>query len=269
MSSGLLTRGGAAPDAPAPMDPRLAARRVEVARDRGRRRLHRLTALVVVTLLVLAALGATRSSLLDVDSVRIVGADHSDLAQVRERTGIATGRAMTSVDPAAAATRIESLPWVADAQVAKHWPSTVTVTVTERVAVARAGSGPGSVLVDRAGRILGPATAADRSLPEAGPDPIEGPGSFLPAARRPLVRLLAGLPADLRQQVRRGVLGADGYGLVLRDGIRVTLGDATRMRAKSANVLVLLARADRATIASIDITIPGAAALTRKKGGGA
>ncbi|QXC62268.1 FtsQ-type POTRA domain-containing protein [Aquihabitans sp. G128] len=268
MSSGLLTRGGppSAPEASPLIDPRLAARRAEVARDRGRRRLRRLLALAVVTVLVLAAVGLTRSTALDVDHVRVAGATHSGADTVRTRAGIPTGRAMTSVDLGAATRRIEELPWVADATVVRHWPGTVAIDVTERVAVAVAGDGPGAVLVDRDGRILGSATGGSLGLPTAGPDPIEGPGSFLPAARRPLVALLADLPVPLRSQVDRGLLVEGGYGLLLDDGIRVDLGGATRLRAKSEAVLGLLQQADRRTLATIDVTVPGAAALTRKKG---
>ncbi|CAN5771207.1 hypothetical protein BH10ACT1_BH10ACT1_31770 [soil metagenome] len=270
MSSGLLTRSRTRPAGVLePMDPRLAARRIEVARDRGRRRRRRLIALLAVTLLVLAGVGISRSSALDVDRVRVAGAERSGADLVRERAGISRGRAMTSVDLGAATRRVESLPWVSSARLTRAWPGTVRVEVTERVAAAVAGAGPGAVLVDRHGRILGPAGAADaRTLPQVGPDPVEGPGSLLPAARRPLVALLDDLPVELRRRVRTGVLTSGGYGLVLDDGIRVELGAATRLRAKAEAIVSLLDQTDR-PIATIDISVPGAAALTFENEGGA
>ena len=243
------------------MDPRLRARRIEVARDLGRRRLRRIAALAVVTAVVLAAIAVTRSSALDVDRVTVAGAKRTGADDVRQAAGIAPGRAMTSVDPAAAVARLEDLPWVAGASVSKEWPGTVAIEIRERTPVAVVGSGGGAVLVDRRGRVLGPATAADR-LPQAGPDPGVGVGETIPPARVAILPVLADLPAELRAEVARGTIGPGGPGLVLRDGIVVRLGDATRLRAKAEAVLVLLDLPRRATMATIDVAVPDAAAVT-------
>ena len=65
MSSGLLTRGPATRRAPAvPMDPRVQARRVEVARDQGRRRRRRLLGVFAVLLVAGGAWGITQSPLM-------------------------------------------------------------------------------------------------------------------------------------------------------------------------------------------------------------
>lgn len=267
MSSDLLTRERAGVDARGPggpMDPRLRARRIEVARDHGRKRLRRLAALAVVTAVVLAGLGLTRSTLLDVDTVTITGAGRTGTAEARAAAGIPTGRAMTAVDPAAAVARLEALPWVAEASVTKRWPGTVAIELRERTPVAVVGEGAGAVLVDRQGRILGPAVAGDR-LPTAGPDPVAGVGERIPPARRAILPVLADLPAALRAEVERGTVGPSGLGLVLRDGITVHLGDATRLRAKADAVLVLLDLPDRATMATIDVAVPDAAAVTDRR----
>lgn len=266
MNVGLLTRGTAAPGNDV-MDPRLRARRVEVARDKGRRRLRHMAALAVVAALVIGAVFATRSPLLDVDAVRVTGSRHAGVGATLEAAGIAPGRAMTSVDLVAVASRVERLPWVARADVTRQWPGTVRVQVTERTAVAVAGEGPGSLLVDRDGRILGPPTAGE-AWPTTGPVPAQGPGGELSPPRRSVVRMLADLPPALRSEVARGVVTAGGLGVVLHDGIRVRLGDSSRLRAKSAAVEVLLAEADRSTIVTIDVAVPDAAALTRDPRGG-
>ena len=57
--------------------------------------------------------------------------------------------------------------------------------------------------------------------------------------------MLADLPTGLRHQVARATSGPAGLGLVLRDGIRIHLGDATRLGAKSEAVAVLLDRERR------------------------
>lgn len=261
MSSALLTRSNPVAGSES-MDPRLRARRVEIARDRGRRRVRRTIALVAATVLVLGAVAATRSVLLDVDAVTVHGARHSGEAATLDAAGIARGRPMTSVDLAAVEARLERMPWVAGAEVSRQWPGTVRIRVTERSAVAIAGEGFGTVLVDRHGRLLGPATG-DEQLPRVAADPGARPGGELPPARRAIVAMLADLPAGLRTEVARGVVTSDGLGLVLEDGIRVRLGDRTRLRAKSDAVQLLLAEANRSTIATIDVAVPTAPALTR------
>ena len=264
MSSEVLTRSSAHRLSDAPMDPRLRARRVEVARNLGRRRLKRLLALGAATVAIIGTLALVRSPVLDVDQVRVTGSTRSDVGQLRKVAGIPLGRAMVSVNPAPAVARLEQLPWVSHAVVSRRWPGTVEVRITERRAVAVVGQGPGAVLVDRSGRILGPASGTD-GLPLAGTKPTEDPGKFLPPERRRVVRLLVGLPPTLQAEVVRGTVGRTGLGLVLVDGITVHLGDATRLRAKAEAVGVLLAQADRATIAAIDVSVPGSGSLTRSQ----
>lgn len=244
------------------MDPRLRARRISVARTRGRRRLRRVVALVATTALVAATIALSRSSLLDVDAITVTGASRTGRDRALATAGIERGRAMTSVDSGAAEARLEALPWVADATVDRRWPGAVRIRVRERVAVAIAGAGAGAVLVDRAGRILGSAVATDH-LPLAGPNPVEGPGGRLPEVRLAVVRMLADLPAVLRSDVARGTVGPRGLGLVLKDGIVIHLGDRTRLQAKADAIIVLLAEADRPTLATIDVAVANAAAVTR------
>jgi len=263
VSHGLLSRRPELDHEPEAMDPRLQARRVEVARDQSRRRRHVIVALAMATALVLIGLVVARSRLLDVDTVRVTGAVRSGPDVVRAVAAVAPGRPMTSVDLDAVEARVEALPWVAQATVTRRWPGTIDVRVGERTPVAVVGRGSDVVVVDRDGAVLGPALGTDR-LPLVGPDPVLDPGERLPAGQRRIVAMLAELPADLRDDVARGTVSGDGLGLVLRDGIEVDLGDPTRIGAKADAVTVLLAKADRTTIATLDVTVAGAPAVTRR-----
>jgi cell division protein FtsQ len=246
------------------MDPRLAARRVEVERDRRRRRQRLLLALAVLSGMVLVALALSRSSLLDVDRVMVEGADRSGADEVLDAAGIETGRAMVSVDRGASVARIEALPWVSEARVARSWPATVRIDVTEREPVAVAGEGPSTVVVDDEGRILGAAGPADAHLPRAGPAPIEGPGGLLAPPRRPVASLLAELPPSLHAEVAEGTVTGDGaLAVVLHDGILVRLGDDSRLGAKADAVSVVLEEAGRSSIETLDVSVQGSAAVTR------
>lgn len=263
MSSKLLTRRPEVDDGPEPMDPRLRARRVEVARLERRGRRRGIVALAMATALVLTGLVIARSRVFDVDVITVTGARRAGPDTVRAAAAIAPGRAMTSVDLDAAEARVEALPWVAAATVTRRWPGTLSIGVRERVPVAVSGEGAGAAVVDGDGIVLGAATSADR-LPVAGPGAVVGPGDRLPAAQRRIVRVLAELPADLRAEVAEGTVGANGLGLVLRDGIVVDLGDPTRIGAKADRITVLLAKADRATMATLDVTVVDAPAVTRR-----
>lgn len=268
MSSGTLTRPPSAKRPPAVLiDPRVQARRVEVARDQGRRRRRRLLAVVAVAVVVGGAFAATQSPLLAVDQVAVAGAASTGVPAVQAAAGIEPGRPLVSVDEAAAAARVEALPWVAAAEITSHWPRTVRIQVTERVPVAVAGEGPGAVLVDRTGQVLGP--AGDAQLPVVRTASVPEPGGRLADETRGAVAVVVGLPKALADQVatvgrRRGALVA-----TLDDGIEVELGDRTRLQAKSDAVLALLEQADRETIATIDVSVPGTAALTRSEAAGA
>lgn len=250
------------------VDPRLKARRIEVARAQGRKRLRRMIVLAVITLLVVGAVVLTRSSLLDVDRVTVSGADNSGRDAVVDAAAIPAGEAMVSVDPSKVEARIEELPWVADAVVERSWPGTVRVEVTERVAVAVAGRGSAASLVDSEGRVLGPA-AGRSSLPAIGSASPGEPGTKLADDRRFLAALVASVPDELLAEVTSAELVGEAPVLVLRDGIEVRLGDRTRIRSKADAAVALLDQADRATIATIDVSVPSAAALTRHDPGGA
>ncbi len=250
----------AKPASPSLVDPRLQARRIEVARGQGRRRLRWVVAGVVLVLLVVAGFALTQSPVLDVDTVAVTGTTQADRAEVLTASGIALGSPMIEVDTSAAAGRIEALPWVARASVAQDWPGTVTITVTERTPVAAVGSGSAAMAVDREGRVLGP--VGDRELPVVAGDAAPA-GDDLTATQRWVVGALGELPAGLRREVAGASATPSGIRLTLTDDIEVRWGDRSQPSAKADALQVLLEQADRSTIATIDVTVPRAATVTR------
>jgi cell division septal protein FtsQ len=143
----------------------------------------------------------------------------------------------------------------------------VRIRVTEREAVAVAGRGPGAVLVDRTGQVLGPAVASE--LPVVLTASVPAAGQRLAAQSRGAVAVVAALPPVLADQVATVERQKNSLVVTLDDGIEVELGDRTRLQAKSDAALALLEQADRATIATIDVSVPGTAALTRSEAEGA
>ena len=215
-------------------------------------------------LVALAAFGATRSPLLDVDAIEVEGATRTEPDAIREASGVAVGSAMTSLDPGAVEARLEALPWIAQATVARAWPSTVTITVEERAPVVVAAGATGPVLVDADGRVV--ATGSLDGLPEVEGD-APAPGGRMAAEDRVAIAVVAGLPADLRRQVVAATTSRRGVELELDDGIEVEWGDETQSAAKAEALRVILQEGDRPTIARIDVTVPRATTLTRNDGG--
>ena len=114
----------------------MRSRRISVRRDAGRRRLRRITLVLALVALVVLALVATRTPLLDVDRVTVAGNERTSVDDVRNAAGIRLGEPLLSIDLGTVASRVEELPWVASADVTRSWPSTVKIQVTEREPVA-------------------------------------------------------------------------------------------------------------------------------------
>ncbi len=229
------------------IDPRFRERQIAVRRHAGRRRL--LIAGILAGALSLGAggLALLHSSLLAVRTVRVTGVTHTSRARVLSAAHLS--RLMIDVEGASAAQRIERLPWVADARVERHWPSSVQISVTERkpvgvVALPGAAVGPpgaavgpqaeavappgggsrtapagGSLwaLVDRTGRVL-----ADVSQPPPGLVVLSGvgdpgqPGSLLAPGADPALDAVADLGPSLGQRVATVDAVGGGLEMVLR-----------------------------------------------------
>jgi hypothetical protein len=69
------------------------------------------------------------SPLADLDHLEVRGLEGEPAVAVREVSGLVTGSAMFGVRPAEVRARVESLPWVAHADVDASWPDTVTISV--------------------------------------------------------------------------------------------------------------------------------------------
>jgi len=86
------------------------------------RRLWWVWSLLALVVLTAGAFAATRSVLLDVDEVLVDGVgDRLDRLLVVEVSGIRTGDPMVDVSSEAAAHRVATLPWVAEAKVVRDW----------------------------------------------------------------------------------------------------------------------------------------------------
>lgn len=251
------------PPAPPPIDPRIRARRIEVRRVEGRRRLQRLLDAGLVATVALGFLAALWSPLLDVDEVRVQGAQRTGAEVVLEQAGIDLGDRLVSLDLHAAGARVAALPWVDQVRLHRRVSGVVTISVRERTAVAALATRAGTMLIDRDGRVLGP--AADRA---AGPvptlvgvDPGVAPGQFVGRSAEQALEVAAAVATAAPGALVS--VRVDDLAAQLAVGGEVRFGDATQLDAKVRSLRTVLDQVDLTCLGVLDLRLPGSPVLTR------
>jgi cell division protein FtsQ len=260
----------AAPPAPSvQVDPRMRSRRIAVRRGEGRRRLKRVTLVLGILALGVAAAAATQSPLLDVDEVTVAGTAHTPDQAVRRAAGIHTHDPLIAVDLGAVARRIEELPWVDRARVTRDWPSTVHIQVTERsVAAVVQVTEERAALIDSRGRVLSIEAWAPDPEPGGGDAPlvltgIEGrvtEGEQLSGAAQDALELATALRDRLPGVVASVSTDLDA---ALVEGGSIRFGSTDQLEAKVTAAKTVLSDVDMACLETLDVRVPGSPALTR------
>jgi cell division protein FtsQ len=187
------------------------------------------------------------SSVLGARRVVVHGAHSVSAARIQAVADVPHGRPLLRLDTGAIAHRVEAaLPDVAAASVQVSYPSTVVITVTERVAVGylEAGGSPTRViLVDKSGRQFRTVSTAPSALPHF--DIPAGAGQPAATATGQAVATVAGAltPAVLAQLSSIGASDPSAITLHLRDGRTVEWGTADRSADKAQVLPALLGRA--------------------------
>jgi cell division protein FtsQ len=253
--------GGPSDGAPSPVTPLRPRRRRSRRRGSPRRRL--LVALAgAVLVAALVAWVLLGSSLLAVRTVQVDGENRLSEQLVRATAGISGGTPLIRVDTEAAAARVAALPQVASVEVTRGWPSTVVVTLAERVPVVVATDGGSRKLVDAGGVVFDTITGA---APD-GVVPLEvaEPGPDDPATTAALGALTA-LPRAVRTAVT-GVAAAtaDDVTLTLTDGRSVLWGSADRTDRKAEVLGALFEQIESGALepaGTIDVSTPDSVVL--------
>lgn len=250
------------------VDPRVKRRRIEVARDAGRKRLHILLAGLGVVVLAVGLVGATQSPLLDVDHVEVTGATHTAYDDVVAAGGLDAGPQMLDVDTKGVARRVARLPWVASATAKREWPATVRIAVVERTDVASIPAVEGKwAVADAEGHVLEIVDGRPPTMPSvAGAGPAEAAGVRLGPRGRLAMQVAAALPAELRSKtVEVAVVPDGGIDLALLGGGVVRIGEAPAQLAEKLDAAVTVLRTlDLKAIGVLDVRVPRAPVLTRR-----
>ena len=108
--------------------------------------------------------------------VRVEGEERLAPRQVMRLAGIERGTNVVHLDTSVAESRLEAEPWVLDATVARSFPSTITISVRERIPVLVLAAGETRQLVAADGTALGRAPRGS-AFPEVTAAPGSGSGA--------------------------------------------------------------------------------------------
>ncbi len=243
--------------------PRLTPRLVGI--EARRRMLHNV-ALSIIGLVVVAgaALAVSRSSLFALQHVRVTGTRHLSVGRVEQLAGLTRSSNVIWMSTASIRRRLAEDPWVASVRVSRTLPSSLSISIRERsaVAVAARPGGP-DMLIAADGTVLGLAIPGDR-LPL-----VQLPGSLtlksgsrVPATS-PALRAAAAFPPAAAGRIASVTLGREGIELHTRDGIRVVYGDASAAAAKGEAIEAVLVWLEQHHIQPlyIDVSAPTAPAV--------
>ncbi|MFN2593572.1 MAG: cell division protein FtsQ/DivIB [Actinomycetota bacterium] len=239
-------------------DPRFSRRRRAIARSK-RRRLF--TVAAVVCGLAFAAWLVFWSPLLVVRNVRVVGAHHVTPTDVARVADISSGRNLLLLSTSQVARSVETLPWVASAQVDRILPGTIRVRIDERKAALELSLGAARWLIDAHGDVLSPA-GAHTHLPILGGIQSE---NVHPGARLNSPEVVAALttwrhlPDNIRSQIKAIIApSATRVTLSLKDGTVVRWGSADQAHDKAVVLAALLDRVhgQHLDVAYIDVRVP-------------
>ncbi len=208
--------------------------------DDARRSARRIIAVVLlVGAIVVGVWVVAFSPVLGAKRVLVRGVHILTAEQVLAAGEVHHGMPLLRFHTGEVARRVEALPEVASAQVGVSYPSTVVITVTERVAVGYLSVGRSAILVDKAGVQFRTVARVPRALPR-----FDIPSSAQAVAAGRAVATVAGslTPALLAKLASIKASDAQSVTLALTDGRTVRWGSADRSADKAHVLAALLSR---------------------------
>jgi cell division protein FtsQ len=195
------------------------------------------------------------TSLLGVRSVEVTGTQVTTTDAVRAAAAVAVGTPLLRLDTDAIAQRVLALPPVAQVDVRRSLPHTLTITVTERTPAAVVPEPGGFAVLAADGVVFNHVTT-----PPAGVFVVrlDAPGPADPATLGAL-RVAAALTPQLAAVLAEIIAPAPTrISLTLVDGRTVVWGDAESSERKAAVATTLLDQAPN----EIDVSVPDIATVS-------
>ena len=197
---------------------------------------------LAVVLLATAGWVVGFTGLLGVRTVAVGGVRSLAPDEVRAAAAVRVGQPLARVDTDAVAERVRRLPGVARVAVARAWPTTLRITVTERRGVAVVPLDGGTWLVEADGVVVQRLASRPKGLPRLD---VARAAADDPACRAALAALTA-LPPPVAAQVL--VVAAptpDSVTFTLTGRRTVLWGGVDEAAAKAAALAALLRRPGR------------------------
>lgn len=215
------------------IDPRLAARRQQVAESHARTRFSRVIWILGIALVMGGAVWLARSTYLALTEVRVRGMEAEEVATVLEAAGLREGRPMVLVRTGEVESALLEDPRIEGAEVILRWPQTAEVYLVRRPPVAWAPRGDSWARLAEDGTVIDQAPAPDQTLPLIQLEVDNGPSPELIGALAFVGELSVqpGVPIEVR--VQTGELWAQVA------GVEVRLGRPVDMEAKARTLLAL------------------------------
>ena len=212
----------------------------------------------VLVLVGAGAVGLTYTPVFHAKSITVSGERRLSEQRILKIAGIGPGTDVFHLNLAGVEGRLEQNPWIANAVVSKHLPSTLSVVISERRPVALGRSTEGAkVYLALDGTVLAPAPG-NPMLPEV----RIAPGApATPAALATGAVVAKGLPAALLSEVATITVDAQGsVVLQMRSGVTATYGDGSDAQLKGEALKAVLDYAPRegSALISVDVEVPGA-----------
>jgi cell division protein FtsQ len=185
---------------------------------------------------------------LGIEQVSVVGHRFTPDGDIFDALRLTEARSIVGFDSHAAQQRIEALPWVASASIARILPDRLEVVITERVAAAVWQQDGKAHLIDRTGRVLG--VVGNDMIPDL--PRIAGRGA--PAQWAALLEVLEQEPQILERLEIAERIGERRWTLRLAGAVGILLPEAgERSALERLTKLELLRRAGRG--AEIDLRV--------------
>jgi cell division protein FtsQ len=217
----------------------------------------------VLVLAAAAAVAATYSPLFRLETIQIAGARHLSQGDVLQLAGIARDTNLAHLDLHAAERSLEQNPRVAEATMTRHLPSTLTIDIVERHAVAVAPTS------GRLGAVAADGTVLPGVEPSGLPEIRAAVGSLTHAGRASALSALVAVPNDLRPSVEALVVQLDGSLVVeIANGPMVEYGPAIELAAKgeAMRAIIRWAADHDVELGSLDVAAPAAPTARTRDG---
>lgn len=225
---------------------------------------------VICGAVVLAVLAAALrfGPMFTVTDVTVKGAEQVTDTDVVVAAAVATGSPLLSVPLDEIATRVEQIDAIADAQVTRDWPNTLTIVVRERRPVGYVTTADGVSLVGSDGDFYSHQTQRPDDLPQL-PGVVstgvgDSYGSQLDASAAAALEVAVSVPTRMQRLLQRiDAETANEVELAFEDGVLVRWGSSGAGESKADVVMALRERpgwGKQFTI--VDVTAPEAPALS-------